>query len=440
MNCEVCGTELPFGAMFCGECGRAVGSRAPQPFFGRSRSAEIAPPLAGAQAAALVGAQPGDTRIIEPLDPDLVDSHGFGGLGALDAFVALNEAREADAASSHASDEVAHDEVAEDEGAADEASADEVAEDEDAAHEFVGDEVAASASDDDDNDDDDKEYGDGFASSAGSLDEVEQDLDPATVAADLDEEKDSEPVSPDDDLPALVEPGTAPAEESGGGSVDADPVPELASDESQEPEPAQESEPAVAPEPVLAAAPVAAAAPPSSSRSIFAQRRASAAVSAAAAAAASVPTPSVPTPPVSPPRPDPFPWGEPLVADPLSDDLEQTLIVQRREQGERFILQFSTGESVSVFGTGLLGRNPSPQPGEYFDQLVAISDPGKSVSKTHLEFGQEGGAFWVSDRFSGNGSIVREPEAAAKRLTAGKRYRIVRGTRVDIGEQFFIVS
>ncbi len=28
MNCEVCGTELPHGALFCGECGRAVGMRA----------------------------------------------------------------------------------------------------------------------------------------------------------------------------------------------------------------------------------------------------------------------------------------------------------------------------------------------------------------------------------------------------------------------------
>ena len=140
-------------------------------------------------------------------------------------------------------------------------------------------------------------------------------------------------------------------------------------------------------------------------------------------------------------RPDPFPWGDrgsDVFLD--SDEIEQTLIVPRRETGQRFVLQFSTGESVTVHGSGLLGRNPTPQPTEYFDQLVSIIDPGKSVSKTHLEFGQEAGAFWVSDRFSGNGSVVREPESAPRRLVAGKRYRIVRGTRVDIGEQFFVVS
>lgn len=152
---------------------------------------------------------------------------------------------------------------------------------------------------------------------------------------------------------------------------------------------------------------------------------------------------------------DPFPWGSKVEApdpaleaarndDPALDmfehDLAETRIVDRSSHGERFVLQFSTGESVSVTGTGLLGRNPLPEPGEYFDAMIAISDPGKSVSKSHLEFGQDAGAFWVSDRFSGNGTVVREPDSPPKRCDAGKRYRIERGTRVEIGEQFFIVS
>jgi hypothetical protein len=143
----------------------------------------------------------------------------------------------------------------------------------------------------------------------------------------------------------------------------------------------------------------------------------------------------------APTRPNPFPWGDrgsAVFTD--SDEIEQTLIIPRRETGQRFVLQFSTGESVTVYGSGLLGRNPAPQPSEYFDQLVSISDPGKSVSKTHIEFGQDAGSFWVSDRFSGNGSVVREPESSPRRLVPGKRYRVVRGTRVDIGEQFFVVS
>jgi hypothetical protein len=138
------------------------------------------------------------------------------------------------------------------------------------------------------------------------------------------------------------------------------------------------------------------------------------------------------------------PLAEPVAAPPgaFADetDVDETRIVDRSARGERFVLQFSTGESVSVTGTGLVGRNPVAEPGEYFDSFVVISDHGKSVSKTHLEFGQDGGAFWVSDRFSGNGTIVREPDREPRRCDAGKRYRIARGTRVEIGEQFFIVS
>lgn len=165
---------------------------------------------------------------------------------------------------------------------------------------------------------------------------------------------------------------------------------------------------------------------------------------------------------------DPFPWGlatssaaspdrgdapgpavvpaanaattTPDEADEADDAFDDTRIVAPGARGDRFILQFSTGESVTVTGSGLLGRNPVAEPGEYVDAIVAISDPGRSVSKTHLEFGQEGGSFWISDRFSGNGTVFREPERSARRCDPGKRYRVARGTRVEIGEQFFIVS
>jgi hypothetical protein len=110
------------------------------------------------------------------------------------------------------------------------------------------------------------------------------------------------------------------------------------------------------------------------------------------------------------------------------------------EASERFVLQFSTGEGTTVFGSGLIGRNPVVQPGESFDQIVTITDPGKSVSKTHLEFGQTDGTFWVSDRFSGNGTVVRQPDERPQRLHPGRRHPVARGSRIDIAEQFFIVS
>ncbi len=142
-----------------------------------------------------------------------------------------------------------------------------------------------------------------------------------------------------------------------------------------------------------------------------------------------------PIPPITSSIPPP-----PSASHALPDDVEATRIVRRNAVGERFVLQFSTGENVTVTGSGLLGRSPRPQPGEYFDHIIAITDPGRSVSKTHLEFGQDAGAFWVSDRFSGNGTVVREPESGPVRCDPGKRYHLMRGSRVDIGEQFLIVS
>jgi hypothetical protein len=170
---------------------------------------------------------------------------------------------------------------------------------------------------------------------------------------------------------------------------------------------------------------------------------------------AAVPTPAAePTTaaePVAVPAmlPSAPPMPPPLVTPPPAalripvldvDEVDDTRLVDRTANGERFVLQFSTGESVSVTGTGLIGRNPLAEPGEYFDTFVAIVDPGRSVSKTHLEFGQEAGAFWVSDRWSGNGTVLREPDQQPRRCEPGKRYRVVRGSRIDIGEQFFIVS
>lgn len=110
------------------------------------------------------------------------------------------------------------------------------------------------------------------------------------------------------------------------------------------------------------------------------------------------------------------------------------------DDAERFILQFSTGEAFAVVGNGLVGRDPVPEPAEVFDHAIAILDRGRSVSKTHLEFGQEGGWFWVLDRFSGNGTTVREPGGETVACEPGRRYRVSRGGRVGIGDQFFTVA
>ena len=142
----------------------------------------------------------------------------------------------------------------------------------------------------------------------------------------------------------------------------------------------------------------------------------------------SVPVVSVPvvSAPVEAPAPVPLQAPEPAPAPAPTASL--------------FVLQFSTGETISALGTGLIGRRPLPQPTERVDILVQINDLGRSVSKSHLEFGQHDGEFWVSDRYSGNGTIIRRPDAVAVRCEPGRRYLVPRGSRVEIADQFFILN
>lgn len=105
-----------------------------------------------------------------------------------------------------------------------------------------------------------------------------------------------------------------------------------------------------------------------------------------------------------------------------------------------FVLSFSTGQRMSVRGSGLIGRKPLPQPEEIIDDLVRVKDADRSVSKTHLEFGQHDGEFWVSDRVSGNGTVIRRPGEKAEALEPGRRYVVPRGTRVEIADHSFSVT
>jgi hypothetical protein len=103
-------------------------------------------------------------------------------------------------------------------------------------------------------------------------------------------------------------------------------------------------------------------------------------------------------------------------------------------------LTFSTGESVVVRGGGLIGRLPVAAEGESPGQLISIADAGRTVSKTHLEFGVSGHRLWVSDRHSGNGTIIRAADGSARVCRPGRRVIVDAGSRVEMGDQSFTVE
>lgn len=152
-------------------------------------------------------------------------------------------------------------------------------------------------------------------------------------------------------------------------------------------------------------------------------------------------------PEVSPPGPDATPSGLPGGATwPAEPPVPAGPAEPAEPEGDPdagsavWVLRFTTGEVVSVSGSGLVGRRPMPQPGERFAHLVQIVDRGLSVSKTHLEFGEHDGDLWIADRFSSNGTVVRRPGEGGVRCEPGRRVLVPRGSRVEIGEQAFTVA
>jgi len=153
--------------------------------------------------------------------------------------------------------------------------------------------------------------------------------------------------------------------------------------------------------------------------------------------------PSVPAPP-----PVVTPRVEPAAADALAgtaagaywadgvDDIELTRLrtpaagTPAASAGLR--LAFDTGERVDVVGDGVVGRDPQGD----VPHVVAIDDPARSLSKTHLAFGPgEAGTLWVVDRGSTNGTVVVRPDGSAATLPAGARAVVAAGWSLRIGER-----
>jgi predicted component of type VI protein secretion system len=105
-----------------------------------------------------------------------------------------------------------------------------------------------------------------------------------------------------------------------------------------------------------------------------------------------------------------------------------------------FTLVFSTGERAQVVGRGLIGRMPVAPANETWDHLIVVSDPSKTVSKTHLRVEVLAEGLMVTDLDSANGTVVSMPGIAAERLAPHERVILRPGASVGIGDQSFTVQ
>ena len=152
--------------------------------------------------------------------------------------------------------------------------------------------------------------------------------------------------------------------------------------------------------------------------------------------------PLAPEPAVSPaaapaPAPAPVPVPRPAPAPaPLIGLIPNSPVI---DQDQAIALVFDNGLNVKVTGYGVVGRQPEAKPGQNAVHVLPIDDPAKSVSKTHLEFGLDGQAFWVRDRGSTNGSRLEDPSGTTTELAPGQQVFAQVGSTIRYGGRSFQV-
>lgn len=165
----------------------------------------------------------------------------------------------------------------------------------------------------------------------------------------------------------------------------------------------------------------------------------------------SAPSPQDP-PPTREPSPDPAPSpisgsspaAAPLAAqepreEPDADQAHRSPAQAPTQAGPIPYLVVDSGERLPVDDTVLvLGRAPSTSdPGQ---RLVTLSDPTRSLSRTHLRVGCSKHGVWVEDAFSANGTHVRMRDGASYFLPRGERVEVPFGTVLLLGERRLTIT
>ncbi|MGX1161774.1 putative RDD family membrane protein YckC [Arthrobacter sp. SLBN-100] len=103
-------------------------------------------------------------------------------------------------------------------------------------------------------------------------------------------------------------------------------------------------------------------------------------------------------------------------------------------------IRLDDGRDFQLDRSVLVGRNPVGQAGEQQAQLLAVDDPGRSISKTHLHLLTDGAGIWVTDRNSTNGSAVTTPDGNRTPLQPGVPAFVTPGSSVHFGDRTFYLG
>lgn len=98
-----------------------------------------------------------------------------------------------------------------------------------------------------------------------------------------------------------------------------------------------------------------------------------------------------------------------------------------------------TGRSVALARSALIGRDPAAAPGEDVEHLMALDDPDRTVSKTHLRIDVAEHGVTVTDRGSSNGTTAHIG-GADHPLEPGVALGVPLGTTLRLGERTLTVE
>lgn len=106
----------------------------------------------------------------------------------------------------------------------------------------------------------------------------------------------------------------------------------------------------------------------------------------------------------------------------------------------QLLVVFDTGQRAQFDLPAAVNFGRAPVESRPGDVLIAVDDPDRLISKTHLRLEHDGDDAWVTDLGSTNGSELIDDDGAVHPLPSGSRTLLEDGTRVRLSERVFTVS
>ena len=148
--------------------------------------------------------------------------------------------------------------------------------------------------------------------------------------------------------------------------------------------------------------------------------------------------------PVPVPVPDPGPEQVPVAPAPVAptvqpavdaDDEGETRVSVPRRAAAAWRLLVPGHAAPVLVGTALfVGRNPSLLASAPHATVLAVDDPARSVSKTHVLIESVGEVLSVTDLGSTNGTFVTHPDGTDLQVLPNEKVEVKPGSTIELGE------